>query len=75
MDKKIYLDGKPDRDDRRPELVLLTKKARCLGPHILEFPDELDAALRQPFTKRDMATFERVLHKMGETNAEISANQ
>ena len=69
MEKSGYVERKPNPDDRRSALVFLTKKARELGPRILEFADELDATLRQPFSKKDMATFERILRTIGETNA------
>ncbi len=70
MGKSGYAERKPNPDDRRSALVFLTEKARELGPRILEFADELDATLKQPFSKKDMATFERVLRAIGETNAE-----
>jgi DNA-binding MarR family transcriptional regulator len=70
MEKSGYAERKPNSDDRRSALVFLTEKARELGPRILEFADELDATLKQPFSKKDMATFERVLRAIGETNAE-----
>lgn len=70
MEKSGYVERKPNPDDRRSALVFLAEKARELGPRILEFADELDATLRQPFSKKDMTTFERVLRAIGETNAE-----
>ncbi len=70
MEKSGYAERKPNPDDRRSALVFLTEKARELGPRILEFADELDSTLKQPFSKKDMATFERVLRAIGETNAE-----
>jgi DNA-binding MarR family transcriptional regulator len=70
MEKSGYVERKINPDDRRSALVLLTKKARELGPHILEFADELDATLRQPFSKKDIATFERVLRAIGEADVE-----
>jgi DNA-binding MarR family transcriptional regulator len=70
MEKSGYAKRKPNPNDRRSALVFLTEKARELGPRILEFADELDATLKQPFSKKDMATFERVLRAIGETNAE-----
>ena len=42
-------------------------KAHELGPRILEFADELDTALRQPFSKEEMNNFERVLRALAET--------
>jgi len=72
MEKGGHIERKPNPDDRRSALVFLTETARELGPRILEFADELDAALKQPFSKKDMATFERVLRAIGETNAKTS---
>ena len=69
MEKGGHVERKPNPDDRRSALVFLTEKARELGPRILEFANELDATLKQPFSKKDMATFERVLRAIGETNA------
>ena len=68
MEKSDYVERKPNPDDRRSVLVFLTERARELGPHILDFADELDATLKQPFPKKDMATFEQVLRAIGETN-------
>jgi DNA-binding MarR family transcriptional regulator len=72
MEKGGHIERKPNPDDRRSALVFLTETARELGPRILEFADELDATLKQPFSKKDMATFERVLRAIGETNAKTS---
>ena len=47
--------------DSRSVLVVLTAKAREVGPRILEFADDLDASLRQPFSNEEMDTFEQVL--------------
>jgi len=68
MEKSGYIERKPNPNDRRSVLVFLTERARGLGPHILDFADELDATLKQPFSKKDMATFERVLRAIGEAN-------
>ena len=68
MEKAGYVERKPNPDDRRSALVFLTEKARELGPRILQFADELDATLRQPFSQKDMATFEKVLRALGEAN-------
>jgi len=69
MEKSGYVERKPNPDDRRSALVFLTEKARELGPSILEFADELDTTLKQPFPKKDMATFEKVLRALGVTSA------
>ncbi|MBM3118033.1 MAG: MarR family transcriptional regulator [Chloroflexi bacterium] len=68
MEKNDYVERKPNPDDRRSALVFLTEKAKELGPSILEFADELDTTLKQPFSKKDMATFEKVLRALGETS-------
>lgn len=44
------------------------QKARELGPSILEFADELDATLRQPFSQEEMDTFERLLRSLVEVS-------
>jgi DNA-binding MarR family transcriptional regulator len=75
MEKSDYVERKPNPDDRRSVLVFLTERARELGPHILEFADELDVTLKQPFSKKDIATFERVLRAIGETNAKTLGRQ
>ena len=69
MEKSGYVERKPNPDDRRSALVFLTEKAKELGPNILEFADELDTALKQPFSQKDMATFEKVLRALGEASA------
>ncbi|MBM4446931.1 MAG: MarR family transcriptional regulator [Chloroflexi bacterium] len=69
LEKSGYVKRKPNPDDRRSALVLLTEKAKELGPRILEFADELDTTLKQPFSKKDMATFEKVLRTLGESSA------
>jgi DNA-binding MarR family transcriptional regulator len=69
MEKSGYVERKPNPDDRRSALVFLTERAKELGPRILEFADELDTALKQPFSKKDMATFEKVLRALGEAIA------
>ncbi len=68
MEKNGYVERKPNPDDRRSALVFLTDKAKKLGPRILKFADELDATLKRPFSRKDMATFERVLRALGETS-------
>ena len=67
MERNGYVERRPNPDDRRSVLVFLTPKARELGPRILEFAEELDATLRQPFTQEEMDTFERVLRTLAET--------
>jgi len=66
MERSGYVERRPNPDDRRSVLVFLTAKARELGPRILEFADELDATLRQPFSQEEMDTFERVLRSLAE---------
>jgi len=66
MERSGYVKRRPNPDDRRSVLVFLTAKARELGPRILEFADELDATLRQPFSQEEMDTFERVLRALAE---------
>lgn len=66
MERSGYVERRPNPDDRRSVLVFLTAKARELGPRILEFADELDATLRQPFSQEEMDTFERVLRALAE---------
>lgn len=39
---------------------------REMGPHILEFAEELDTTLRQPFPKGEMDIFEGVLRALAE---------
>jgi len=67
MERNGYLQRRPNPDDRRSVLVFLTPKAHELGPRILEFADDLDATLRQPFSQEDMNTFERVLRALAES--------
>jgi len=66
MERNGYVERRPNPDDRRSVLVFLTSKAQELGPHILEFADELDINLRQPFSQEEMDTFERVLRALAE---------
>ena len=66
MERNGYVERRPNPDDRRSVLVFLTGKARELGPRILEFADELDANLRQPFSQEEMDAFERVLRLLAE---------
>ena len=68
MEKSGYVERRPNPDDRRSVLVFLTAKARELGPRILEFADELDVALRQPFSQEEMDTFERVLRALADVS-------
>jgi len=68
MERNGYVERRPSPDDRRSVLVFLSAKAREVGPRILEFADELDATLRQPFSQEEMATFERVLRSLGEVS-------
>lgn len=74
MERNGYVERRPNPDDRRSVLVFLTAKARKLGPRILEFADELDNALRQPFSKKDMDSFERVLRALAEATDYISSS-
>jgi DNA-binding MarR family transcriptional regulator len=66
MERKGYVERRPNPDDRRSVLVFLTAKARELGPRILEFADDLDATLRQPFSQEEMDIFEQVLRLLAE---------
>lgn len=66
MERSGYVERRPNPADRRSVLVFLTPKARELGPRILQFADELDAALREPFSQEEMGTFERVLRSLAE---------
>ena len=66
MERSGYVERRPNPDDRRSMLVFLTTKARELGPRILEFADQLDTILRQPFSQKEMGTFEQVLRGLAE---------
>ena len=66
MERSGYVERQLNPQDRRSVLVFLTAKAREVGPRILEFADELDASLRQPFSNEEMDTFERVLRSLAE---------
>jgi len=68
MERSGYVERRPNPDDRRSVLVFLTARAREVGPRILEFADELDANLRHPFSREEMATFERVLRVLAEAS-------
>ena len=67
LERSGYVERRPNPDDRRSVLVYLTPKARELSPRILEFADELDAALRKPFSRQEMDDFENVLRTLAET--------
>lgn len=66
MEKSGYVERMMNPDDRRSILVFLTEKAREVGPHLLEFADELDVTLRQPIPTEEMDTFEHVLRSLSE---------
>lgn len=68
MEKNDYVERKPNPNDRRSALVFLTGKAKELAPNILEFADDLDTTLKQPFSKKDMAIFEKILRSLGEAS-------
>lgn len=68
MEKNDYVERKPNPNDRRSALVFLTIKAKELAPNILEFADDLDTTLKQPFSKKDMAIFEKILRSLGEAS-------
>lgn len=67
MEKSGYVERRPSPDDRRSTLIFLTDKAKEVGPMILEFADELDTNLRQPFSQKEVAVFENVLRSLAET--------
>jgi DNA-binding MarR family transcriptional regulator len=67
MEKSGYVERRPNAEDRRSALVYLTQKAREVGPRIISFADELDATIRKDFSAQDMAVFERVLRKLGQS--------
>ena len=67
MERNGYVERRPNPADRRSLMIYLTDKAQELGPRILEFADELDTTLRQPFSKEEMNNFERVLRALAET--------
>jgi DNA-binding MarR family transcriptional regulator len=67
MEKTGYVERRPNAEDRRSALVYLTAKAREVGPRIISFADELDAAIRKDFSAQEMAVFERVLRKLGQS--------
>ncbi len=64
LERNGYVERRPNPEDRRSVLVFLTEKGRRLGPRILDFAYELDAALRGSFPVADMETFERVLQDL-----------
>ncbi|MFA5078484.1 MAG: MarR family transcriptional regulator [Dehalococcoidia bacterium] len=64
MEKNGYVERRPNAEDRRSALVYLTQKAREVGPRIIGFADELNAAIRKDFPPQDMAVFERVLREL-----------
>ncbi len=66
MEQSDYLERKPNPSDRRSLMLFLTAKAREVGPQILQFADELDANLRQPFSQESMESFEQILRTLGE---------
>ncbi len=66
MERNGYVERRPNPDDRRSVLVFLTAKAQEVGPHILEFADELDTTLREPFSQEEIDTFEGVLRLLAE---------
>jgi len=68
MERNGYVERRPNLEDRRSVLVFLTARARELGPRILEFADELDTTLRQPFSREEMDTFEHVLRALAEAS-------
>ena len=72
MERSGYVERRSNPDDRRSVLVYLTTRARELGPRILEFADELDAALRNPFPQNDMEVFEGVLRSLAETQNQVN---
>ena len=67
MERSGYAERRPNPEDRRSVLVFLTDKAHELSPRILEFADELDTTLREPFSQEEMQTFEQVLRTLAET--------
>ena len=71
MERKGYVERRPNPGDRRSVLVFLTAKARELGPRILDFADELDATLRKQFSPREMDGFEGVLRTLAGTQHQI----
>ena len=71
MERSGYVERRPNPEDRRSVLIYLTDKARELGPRILEFADDLDATLRQPFSQEEMKTFEQVLRALAETPEQV----
>ena len=73
MERSGYAERRPNPDDRRSVLVYLTPKARELSPRILKFADELDAALRKPFSRQEMNDFESVLRTLAETQNQSTA--
>ncbi len=66
MEREGLVQRRPDPEDRRAIRVLLTDRAREIGPQVLTFADELDAELRAGVAEEDMETFERVLQKLAE---------
>jgi len=67
MEKNGYVERRPNAEDRRSAQVYLTQKAREVGPRIIGFADELNAAIRRNFPAKDMAVFERVLRELGQS--------
>ena len=73
MERSGYVERQLNPQDRRSVLVFLTAKAREVGPRILEFADELDASLRQPFSNEEMDTFEQVLRALAQAPGSAAA--
>ena len=66
MERNGYVERRPNPDDRRSVLVFLTAMAQEQGVHILKFADELDAALREPYSVEEVGNFERVLKSIAD---------
>lgn len=66
LERNDYVERRANPEDRRSVLVFLTTKAQELGTRIPKLADELDANLRRPFSRKEMATFERVLKALAE---------
>jgi len=66
MERSGYVERRPNPADRRSVLINLTGKGHEVAPRILEFADELDAKLREPFSSREIEIFECVLKAIAE---------
>jgi DNA-binding MarR family transcriptional regulator len=70
LQKKGYIERRPDKSDRRAVLIFLTEKGQSVREDVIESADKIDGAIRDMFDTDDFNAFLQVLMTLQTTSAD-----